>query len=75
MGRTWGPYFDSQVNIGLEAGPLLLAAGQKLYRAGDAARGIPACMACHGPPDSANEPRSFRRSRQHSVYVVKQLND
>ena len=23
--------------------------GEKLFRSGDAARGIPACMACHGP--------------------------
>src|ERR1700693_3271597 len=43
-----GAYFDSQVNTGLEADPSYWQAGQKLYRAGDGARGIPACMACHG---------------------------
>jgi cytochrome c553 len=26
-----------------------LDAGQKLYRGGDASRGVPACTACHGP--------------------------
>jgi cytochrome c553 len=71
-----GAYFDSQVNTGLEADPSYWQAGQKLYRAGDNARGIPACMACHGPTGLGNEPAKFPALRgQHSVYVVKQLND
>src|SRR5450631_4749957 len=71
-----GAYFDSQVNTGLEADPSYWQAGQKLYRAGDAARGIPACMACHGPTGFGNEPAKFPALRgQHSVYVVKQLTD
>jgi len=28
--------------------------GQQLYRGGDASRGIPACMACHGPSGAGN---------------------
>ncbi len=71
-----GAYFDSQVNTGLEADPSYWQAGQKLYRAGDSARGIPACMACHGPTGLGIEPAKFPALRgQHSVYVVKQLND
>jgi cytochrome c553 len=71
-----GAYFDSQVNTGLEADPSYWKAGEKLYRAGDSARGIPACMACHGPTGFGNEPAKFPALRgQHSVYVVKQLND
>jgi cytochrome c553 len=71
-----GAYFDGQVNTGLEADPSYWQAGQKLYRAGDAARGIPACMACHGPTGRGNEPAKFPALRgQHSVYVVKQLTD
>src|ERR1700680_844767 len=37
-----GAYFDSLTNTGLEADPSYWQAGQKLYRAGDAARAIPA---------------------------------
>jgi cytochrome c553 len=71
-----GAYFDSQVNTGLEADPSYWKAGEKLYRAGDKAREIPACMACHGPTGRGNEPAKFPSLRgQHSVYVAKQLND
>jgi len=71
-----GAYFDSLTNTGLEADPSYWQAGQKLYRGGDQSRGIPACMACHGPTGAGNEPAKFPALRgQHSVYVVKQLND
>ncbi|HEY3657641.1 MAG TPA: c-type cytochrome [Steroidobacteraceae bacterium] len=71
-----GAYFDAQVNTGLESDPSYWQAGEKLYRAGDKARDIPACMACHGPTGRGNEPAKFPALRgQHSVYVVKQLND
>ena len=71
-----GAFFDSQTNTGLEADPSYWKAGEKLYRGGDSARGIPACMACHGPTGRGIEPAKFPALRgQHSVYVVKQLND
>jgi cytochrome c553 len=71
-----GAYFDSQVNTGLEADPSFWKAGENLYRAGDKSRGIPACMACHGPTGHGNEPAKFPALRgQHSVYVIKQLTD
>jgi cytochrome c553 len=71
-----GAYFDSLVNTGLEADPSYWQAGEKLYRGGDAARGIPACMACHGPTGRGNEPAKFPAlGGQQSVYVSKQLND
>ncbi len=71
-----GAYFDSLPNTGLEADPSYWQAGEKLYRGGDAARAIPACMACHGPTAHGNEPAKFPALRgQQSVYVVKQLND
>ena len=71
-----GAYFGSLANTGLEADPSYWQAGEKLYRSGDKARGIPACMACHGPTGLGNEPAKFPALRgQHSVYVVKQLND
>ena len=71
-----GAYFDSLANTGLEADPSYWQAGEKLYRGGDSARGIPACMACHGPTGRGNEPAKFPALRgQQSVYVAKQLND
>ena len=71
-----GLYFDSLTNTGLEADPSYWAAGEKLYRGGDQARGIPACMACHGATGKGNEPAKFPALRgQQSGYVVKQLND
>jgi cytochrome c553 len=71
-----GAYFDSLTNTGLEADPSYWQAGEKLYRGGDAARGIPACMACHGPTGRGNGPAKFPALRgQQSVYLAKQLND
>jgi cytochrome c553 len=71
-----GAYFDSLTNTGLEADPSYWQAGEKLYRSGDPARAIPACMACHGPTGRGNEPAKFPALRgQQSVYVMKQLND
>jgi cytochrome c553 len=71
-----GAYFDSLTNTGLEADPSFWQAGERLYRGGDAARGIPACMACHGPTARGNEPAKFPALRgQQSGYVLKQLTD
>jgi cytochrome c553 len=71
-----GAYFASLPNTGLEADPSYWQAGEKLYRGGDAARAIPACMACHGPTARGNEPAKFPALRgQQSVYLIKQLND
>ena len=71
-----GAYFNGLANTGLEADPSYWQAGEKLYRAGDKARGIPACMACHGPTGYGNEPAKFPALRgQHSVYVIKQLTE
>jgi cytochrome c553 len=70
-----GAYFDTLVNTGLEADPSYWQDGEKLYRGGDKARGIPACMACHGPVGAGSEPAKFPALRgQQSVYVAKQLN-
>src|SRR5258707_920571 len=69
-----GMYFDSLTNTGLEADPSYWQAGEKLYRGGDLARGIPACMACHGATGKGNEPAKFPALRgQQSSYVAKQL--
>jgi cytochrome c553 len=71
-----GAYFASLTNTGLEADPSYWQAGEKLYRGGDTARGIPACMACHGPTGKGNSAAKFPALRgQQSGYFAKQLND
>lgn len=44
-----GAYFASQEVSPGQTDESFVKAAQKLYRAGDSARDIPACMACHGP--------------------------
>jgi cytochrome c553 len=69
-------YYAAQTPTGLEADPSYWQAGQNLYRGGDAKRGIPACIACHGPLGAGNPAAGYPALRaQHSVYVVKQLGD
>lgn len=49
-------------------------AGQKLYRGGDAAKKIPACMACHAPNGAGNVAAKYPRlSGQHAAYTTKQI--
>lgn len=67
-------YFEQQPVQGLEADPSLYEAGQALYRGGDASRGLPACIACHGPQGKGNGPAQYPAVRaQHSVYSYIQL--
>ena len=67
-------YFEKQTLTGLEADPKLAEAGQKLYRGGDAARGIPACLACHGPNGNGNGPARWPQVRaQQPSYAMAQL--
>jgi len=44
-----GAFYASKTSLAGVADDKLLARGQALYRGGDAALGVPACMACHGP--------------------------
>jgi cytochrome c553 len=69
-------FYAAQTPTGLEADPSYWKAGEALYRSGDAARGIPACTACHGPSGQGNPGSGYPALRaQHSVYTVKQLQD
>jgi cytochrome c553 len=57
--------------VGLEADPSYWQAGEKLYRGGDRARDIPACMACHGPVGRGNPAAGYPMLRaQHAVYTI-----
>ena len=48
--------------------------GERLYRAGDAGKGLAACMACHGPNGTGNPAAKYPRvNAQHAVYTEIQL--
>jgi cytochrome c553 len=69
-------FFSTQTPTGHEADPSYWKAGEKLYRGGDAARGIPACMACHGPQGRGIPAAAYPALQaQHAVYTIKQLNE
>lgn len=72
--RALGIYFSQQKPKGLGAkDPALAAAGQKLYRGGDIATGIPACSACHSPNGSGVAKNYPRLAGQYSEYTYAQL--
>ena len=51
----------------------LVALGQKLYRGGNPATGVPACSACHGPNGSGIPTQYPRIAGQFADYTVAQL--
>lgn len=67
-------YFSKQTRTPGVADAKLAVDGKKLYDEGDAAKGVPACMACHGP-DGAGNPgwRVPNIGGQHAQYVAAQL--
>ncbi|MDH5594846.1 MAG: cytochrome c4 [Gammaproteobacteria bacterium] len=69
-------YYSSQpISAGVaDAG--LVAAGEKLYRAGNKEKGVAACMACHGPAGTGNAAAKFPSvGGQQADYVAKALKD
>lgn len=69
-----GAYFASQKAVPGVASKDAIAVAQPLYRAGDAARGIPACGACHGPTGSGNPAAQYPHiSGQNAGYTANQL--
>jgi cytochrome c553 len=52
----------------------VIEAGQLLYRGGDMERGIPACVACHGPRGVGHSLAGFPKiAFQHPEYIKAQL--
>lgn len=72
--KNLGAYFAQQKPApGTATNKNLVAAGQKLYKGGNQASGVPACAACHGP-NGAGIPAQFPRlAGQHAEYVLTQL--
>jgi cytochrome c553 len=51
----------------------LAALGQKLWRGGDLANGVPACAGCHGPAGAGVPAQYPRLGGQYAEYVAAQL--
>jgi cytochrome c553 len=68
-------YFAAQNPTPKGADPALVGLGQQIYRGGVPARGVAACIACHGPEGNGNPLAAYPRvGGQHAAYVTKQLN-
>ncbi|MEA2078303.1 MAG: c-type cytochrome [Pseudomonadota bacterium] len=68
-------FFSAQtVKVGA-AEESLVELGQKIYRGGNPASGVAACIGCHGPSGKGNPTAKFPAlSGQHAKYVETQLN-
>lgn len=54
--------------------PVTIELGEKIFRGGDAASGLPACMACHGPAATGNPAAKYPAlAGQHAAYTTAQL--
>lgn len=51
------------------------AKGDSLFANGDAARNIPACVACHGAAGNSTIAQNPKLAAQHGAYLYKQLAD
>jgi cytochrome c553 len=66
-------YASNKVKAGV-ADETLVQRGEQIYRAGDASKGLSACIACHGPAGEGNSAAKFPALQgQHSDYTVSQL--
>ena len=67
---------DSAIADGPYKGMKFYQAGEKLFRAGDTSRGIPACMACHGPTGAGNPGPAYPHlAGQQSAYLTRRLQE
>jgi cytochrome c553 len=54
----------------------LVARAESLYRGGNSAEGVAACIACHGPTGRGNPAAGYPAlNGQHAAYTAKQLQD
>jgi cytochrome c553 len=67
-------WYASQEISGGVADESKAALGEKIYRAGNAESGVPACMACHGPAGEGNPLSGYPAlAGQHAVYTSSML--
>ncbi|MFV2061104.1 MAG: cytochrome c [Gammaproteobacteria bacterium] len=69
-------YFSSQKISAGTADEKMAELGAKIYRGGNSASGVAACMSCHGPSGKGNPLANFPSlASQHAVYLEKAMND
>lgn len=74
--RDLAAYFSAQAPTPGIASPDSVAVAERLYRDGDASRGLPACAACHGPKGAGNAGAGFPYiGGQHAAYTGKVLRE
>lgn len=67
---------DSVIANGPNKGMKFYQVGERLFRGGDAARGIPACMACHSPTGAGNPGPAYPALHgQDAAYVTRRLEE
>ncbi|WP_430460668.1 c-type cytochrome [Thalassolituus sp. LLYu03] len=67
-------YFGSQIPTAGGAKEELAKLGESIYRGGIQAKGVPACLACHGPDGKGVATAGFPRlAGQHDAYTAAQL--
>ncbi len=67
-------WFSAQKLAGKTADPALVSSGERLFRGGNKASGVPACDACHGPSGQGNSPAGWPAiAGQHATYSANQL--
>jgi cytochrome c553 len=72
--KALGAYFATMKARSVGSKDMALAkTAEKLYRAGDAARGVPACAGCHSPSGAGIPGQYPRIGGQHAEYTLAQL--
>lgn len=72
--RDLAAYYGAQKAAPGVANPAVVATAQRLYRAGDAGKGLPACSACHGPAGAGVPAAGYPQlGGQHAVYNANRL--
>ncbi len=67
---------DTVVAEGPYAGMKFFEIGEQLFLSGDAERGIPACMACHGPDGAGNPGPAYPHvAGQQAAYTQRRLEE
>lgn len=67
---------DTVIASGPNKGMKFYEVGQKLFRGGDVSRGIPACMACHGPAGAGNPGPAYPHvGGQQAWYTARRLQE
>lgn len=71
---TAGVADDAVIAEGPNAGQKFYAVGERIYRGGKPAAGVPACMACHGPAGAGVPGPSYPAlGGQHAEYTAAKL--